>query len=105
MHTLNHTLQRGFKFQADEADAIALGGVTAFMDVIGATMAKPKKTAMDLQARASSLLDEEGGFDKLVSVLSSPAQKTRSKALQLLACMVVYTDKPLVESSLRRANR
>ena len=47
MHTLNHTLQRGFKFQAD---AIALGGVTAFMDVIGATMAKPKKTAMDLQA-------------------------------------------------------
>ncbi|EOD08254.1 hypothetical protein EMIHUDRAFT_460000 [Emiliania huxleyi CCMP1516] len=118
MHTLNHTLQRGFKFQAD---AIALGGVTAFMDVIGATMAKPKKTAMDLQVLdialdmllttsaseegASSLLDEEGGFDKLVSVLSSPAQKTRSKALQLLACMVVYTDKPLVESSLRRANR
>ncbi|EOD24230.1 hypothetical protein EMIHUDRAFT_457806 [Emiliania huxleyi CCMP1516] len=77
MHTLNHTLQRGFKFQAD---AIALGGVTAFMDVIGATMAKPKKTAMDLQVLdialdmllttsaseegASSLLDEEGGFDK-----------------------------------------
>lgn len=54
---------------------------------------------------AASILEAEGAFDRLVGALANPELRIRSKALQILACSVVYTDKPLVESALRRANR
>jgi len=94
-------------------------GPEALLDVIAEHMSKPKliwldydmlDTALDTlrelinsEDGATALLETEGALDRLASLVSVNESRVRSKALQILACMVVFTDKPLVESALRRA--
>ena len=56
---------------------------------------------------ARSLLEAEGAIDRLVALIGRPGggQKQTASALQIMARLVLISDKPLVESALARANR
>ena len=115
---LKGTLHRG---QLDIGEFAEEGGTSALLDVIAEISNKPRMSWLDVEVLsgaldslrelinseegASSLLEEDGSLDRLVGLLALTEVRVRSKALQILACFVVYTDKPLVEDALRRANR
>ena len=100
---------------------MAADGPAALLDVMAEVSCKPKmswldtevldgalgalKELMNTEDGARSLLDTQGAVDRLVGLLGLTEVRVRTKALQILACMVVYTDKPLVESALRRGAR
>ena len=104
----------------DISEFVTSDGPSALIDVIAEVSSKPKMTWLDravlesalgalkevinTEDGARSLLETQGAVDRLVGVLALTEVKVRTKALQILACMVVYSDKPLVESALRRSS-
>jgi len=118
MRTLKGELKRG---QVTISDFVAADGPAALIDVVHEVSAKQKFSWLDMEVLdgalgalkelinsadgARSLLDTPRAVDCMVSLLGVHEVRVRTQALQLLACMVVYTDKPLVESALRRAAR
>lgn len=116
--TLKGELKRG---QINVSAFVAADGPAALLDVLAEVSAKPKHSWLDTEVLdgalgalkelmntadgAKSFLETHGAVDRLVGLLGLPEVRVRTKVLQLLACMVVYTDKPLVESALRRGAR
>ena len=118
LRTLKGDLKKG---QVDVSEFVTADGPSALIDVMAEVSSKPKMSWLDIEVLdqalgalkevintedgARSLLETQGAVDRLVGVLALTEVKVRTKALQILACMVVYTDKPLVESALRRGSR
>ena len=118
LRELRGTMRRG---QMDIGAFVAADGASALLDVIAEVQAKPKLGWIDLEVLdgalgalkelmtaedgTRSLLETEGALDGIVGLLGVGEVRVLLKALSMLSTLVVCTDKPLVESALRRSNR
>ena len=118
MGTLNGALKMG---QLDMSEFIEEDGPSALLDVVAEVTCKPKMSWLDLEVLVGALenlweliSNEDGArvvietahaIDRLVACLGITEGRARIKALEILSCLVVLTDQPVIEMALRKGGR
>eukprot|EP00908_Phaeocystis_cordata_P006541 Transcript_17161.p2 GENE.Transcript_17161~~Transcript_17161.p2 ORF type:complete len:470 (-),score=182.04 Transcript_17161:19-1428(-) len=119
MGTLNGALKLG-QLKIDEF--VDADGPSALLDVVAETTCKPKLSWLDVEVLvgalgalwelinnkdgARSVLETPQAIDRLVACLGVSSEgRVRAKALEILSCLVVLTDKPVIEAALRKGSR
>jgi len=118
MGTLNGALKLG---HFDISEFVDADGPSALLDVVAEVTCKPKMSWLDLEVLVGALenlweliSNEDGArvvietpqaIDRLVACLAITEGRARIKALEILSCLVVLTDRPVIEAALRRAGR